>query len=391
MKHLRIFKIAILVTFLLGVLSVPQTLQGASKGEGGTNCNAGGTTNVSTLQPEHYAWNDVIGWIDFLYVENPNVVVRGAPDNDIIGCASSPLAGVIALNCASTPNGNICESASDFKISHKQDGELAGWAWSDVIGWISFCGNSSGGSELDADFWKCPENITYGVYIDSAGDFHGWAWNEVVGWISFNCANTSTCDTGANPVEYKVKTTWTSTTPPPSDSYLLSSVYDTCNDDSEDYCGSGGSLNTVLWQGDSNAGRIRFQVASSRCPNGAPDHLPNPLILNDPVCNNDDPAITTQTQIDNLNMWCQGTGCVCQDVTHPAAVNGLNYPVNTMSCFFGPDGTTSTYYDENNDDTPTQIKGSHHQFKRYYRYKISLDRLAVPVSRVNDVIINWAR
>jgi hypothetical protein len=108
------------------------------------------------------------------------------------------------LNCNTTPNGDICGTSS-FKVSNNGSGSLAGWAWNDGIGWISFCGNASGGSTLSGSDWICPASPTYQVSVSSStGEFSGWAWNDIAGWISFNCSNTSTCGT----VNYKVKTDW---------------------------------------------------------------------------------------------------------------------------------------------------------------------------------------
>ncbi len=63
-------------------------------------------SNISSS--DRWAWNDVIGWIDFKAAPD-NVNVFG---NRLEGYAGSGV-GPIALNCNSTPNGNIC-GVSDF-------------------------------------------------------------------------------------------------------------------------------------------------------------------------------------------------------------------------------------------------------------------------------------
>jgi type II secretory pathway pseudopilin PulG len=162
---------------------------------GGSSGNATGTIDST----DKWAWNDLIGWLDFGYSAG-NVKVY---NNRLEGYASSSV-GFIALNCNTTPNGDICGTSS-FKVSNNGSGSLAGWAWNDGIGWISFCGNASGGSTLSGSDWICPASPTYQVSVSSStGEFSGWAWNDIAGWISFNCSNTSTCGT----VNYKVKTDW---------------------------------------------------------------------------------------------------------------------------------------------------------------------------------------
>src|SRR3989344_813765 len=134
----------------------------------------------------HWAWNDVIGWIDFQFEGNPNVEVR---DDGLLGYASSTV-GFISLDCATGPPGSSC--AVSYRVNNA-NGMLSGWAWNDTIGWISFnC----------ADRGVCG-TANYFVRV-SGEEFSGWAWNDAIGWISFNCADTGVC----GQVGYKVATTW---------------------------------------------------------------------------------------------------------------------------------------------------------------------------------------
>ena len=138
--------------------------------------------NISSDVFEHWAWNDIIGWIDFYSTNNVNVAI-----SKIEGYADSS-AGSIAFDCATSPNGNIC-GASNFEVSNDGAGNLSGFAWSESIGWISFyCG------DLDLVPPIC-DQFNYRVTIDGAGNFSGWAWNDSVGWISFNCNNSGIGDT----------------------------------------------------------------------------------------------------------------------------------------------------------------------------------------------------
>lgn len=293
-----------------------------------------------------WAWNDVMGWIDF----------RGNPPNDVnvldaklknYGFFYSDSDSYIALDCQTTPNGDIC-SSNNFFVSNDGDGNLAGWAWNDMVGWISFCGNTAGGSTYNGSTWVCPASPTYQVTIDDDGYFHGWAWNDVIGWISFNCNNSGIGNTCATS-NYKVKTTWD----PGEDGgsgttsgWLESSTFDAGF--------SGGVvLNSIMWLGTSGAGGtniVKFQVASANCSNGS---------TSPPNCNSQ-PG------------W--GGGKTSGD-----------------GAFVGPDGTSATYFQPSGPAVPSAIPAKDHNNKRYFRYKIFIEKdgaATTPV--VRDVLINWS-
>ena len=87
--------------------------------------------------------------------------------------------GAIALLLAlgamtQTNSAKIAETAA----AQSADKYLAGFAWSDNIGWISFsCANDN----------TCDGVRNYAVKISaSTGNFSGWAWSDNIGWISFN-------------------------------------------------------------------------------------------------------------------------------------------------------------------------------------------------------------
>jgi|AP45_3_1055517.scaffolds.fasta_scaffold06022_5 hypothetical protein len=141
--------------------------------------NLSGSHNIDTNnQDYHWAWNDLMGWINFH--SNETIEVRAS---ELRGWADSQI-GEIILNCATTPIGDICDDSNgNFKVNNSQ-GELSGWAWNDTIGWISFDCN---------DIGACSSS-PYSVSIEPAGDgensfFRGWAWSEIIGWISFHCEN----------------------------------------------------------------------------------------------------------------------------------------------------------------------------------------------------------
>ena len=323
-----------------------------------------------------WAWNDVIGWIDFLITGTPNVIVA---DAELSGYASSSV-GYLALNCGSgLPPGGFpdCMSLGNWKVSNGANGvagRLSGWAWNDQIGWISFCGNTSGGSMWINNRWECPANPTYQVTIITSataglnpGDFFGWAWNDVIGWISFNCSNVS-CGLS----NYKVKTSWVALPPTLTDGNLVSSIFDTCPSGTlpNTSCGSS-APNTIMWRGSLPANTaVRFQIASSDCENGG---------INPPTCS---------------GLWSLINNGTCD----PA----------TASCFHGPSsivsesnniGVLGGYYQPPDQNQPLTINQLHHLNKRYLRYRVYLKicnppNPSCPISpttpRIDDIIINWS-
>ncbi len=115
---------------------------------------------------------------------------------------------------------------------------------------------------------------------------------------------------------------------------LTSSVFDTCITGSN--CGA--AINTIMWNGASNGGAVKFQIASSDCPN----------------------AQTNYSICDSPGSWS----------------------------FVGSDGTNGTYYQPTSSGLPLDLKYDDHKNKRYVRYKVFLDAVgASPV--VYDIIINW--
>ncbi len=199
------------------------------------------STNVSSTVTAHWAWNDTIGWMDFYNTNTVNV-----SSAQLTGYASSS-AGDISLDCATSRAGDICGS-SNYKVTNDANGNLSGYAWNDVYGWISFdCNNGGTGCGTSS----------YEVYIDGNGDFQDYAWNDVVGWISFNCnLNPGGCAQS----NYKVNSSWLGITY--STGTVSSAVFDTG-------VSSGAQLNSILWQGNAPAGtNVGFQLAVSNSSSG---------------------------------------------------------------------------------------------------------------------------
>ncbi len=204
---------------------------------------AGAATNISATTTEHWAWNDLIGWMNFYSTSNINVGTT-----QLTGYASSS-AGDISLDCATTRIGNIC-GTSNYKVLNDGVGNLSGWAWNDTYGWISFCGSASTST---AD---CPLSVNYRVLIDPAtGDFSQYAWNDILGWISFNCGDPGLCVTS----NYKVKTSWVATS---TSATLDSTTFDTGE-------ANGAQFNYLMWQGSYPVGTLaQFQFATANASSG---------------------------------------------------------------------------------------------------------------------------
>jgi hypothetical protein len=201
------------------------------------------STNIDSTNK--WAWNDLIGWINFYDTNTVNV-----SSQQLTGYASSS-AGDISLDCATTRNGNIC-SQSDYKVLNDGMGNLSGWGWNDNYGWISFCGGANSSN--------CPGSIIYGVKIDpNNGDFSGYAWNDVVGWISFCGLPGGSIGCASTTYSYKVNTLWRATS---TLGYLDSSIYDTG-------VSGGAQINSIMWKGDLPSGtQVRFKIASSNSSSG---------------------------------------------------------------------------------------------------------------------------
>lgn len=196
-----------------------------------------------------YVWNDLIGWVDFLYYGNVTV------NSTMTGYASSGIQQ-IALDCATSPNGNICSSNGgyDFGVSKStsdlSDGTFYGYAWNDAIGWISFnCDQTQGPNNPGLKNCANDGGADYAVTLVS-GAFHGWAWNDVIGWLSFNCVESGTCPPGGS--DYRLQTGASTI----SEAQLTSTTFDSQR-------AQGAAWNTVQWLGERNGGRVLFQLAGS--------------------------------------------------------------------------------------------------------------------------------
>lgn len=282
-------------------------------------------TNIDSI--DRWAWNDVIGWIDFYSTDTVLVGV-----GQLKGYATSAV-GFISLDCQTGPPGSTCLPVG-YLVTNVS-GTLAGWAWSENIGWISFnCNNDS--DPLTAGVQSYCAAADHRVIIDAVGEFSGWAWNDLVGWISFNKSN---CDIDNNgfvdaglcggdnstvaAVSYRVRTTALSGS---FDAELESGIFDSG-------IVGGAAWNSILWQGalpfPPTTEEVKFQVASGNDPAGPWDYL-------------------------------------------------------------GDDGTTASFYGPSPGGLPLILHPADHHNKRYLRYKIFLKGSLAGSPVVEDVIINWS-
>jgi hypothetical protein len=199
-------------------------------------------TNIDAIH--HWAWNDIIGWIDFYNGGNSNVLVTAT---SVTGTASSSI-GAISLSCAT------CGSYNYNVTNSSTTGSLGGWAWNDSVGWISFFwGNASSSptAPTSTDTQLCynySHAYNCGVYITADGEFHGYAWSNTIGWISFNYEFSGS--------PYWVQSSWTLSA---ATATLDSATFDTG-------AASGVELNSVMWQGSLNGlppQDVAFQFAVS--------------------------------------------------------------------------------------------------------------------------------
>ena len=286
---------------------------------------------------DKWAWNDVRGWLDF---NSPGTANLNATKMTGYGVFNDNSDDYISLDCVTSPGGGVCGTDSYF-VSHDGFGDLAGWAWNDGVGWISFCGNSSGGSTWTGSTWACPTSPTYQVVIDaSSGNFSGWAWNDTIGWISFCGGSGTTNCPGAT--QYRVNTTYFGTSSADASGYLISNTFDTGVE-------GGASFNSIIWQGTVNGtgNHVNFQLATSDCPNGATDA---------PAC----------------------------------ATGGWGIGISGDGAYAGIGGDSNDYY-SGPPGASIPLIANFHNNKRYYRYKMYIEKASGNSSPVvQDVIINWS-
>jgi len=115
-----------------------------------------------------------------IYLDQKKLQVRGFANNLSVGSISfnsstdnSSINYAVNFIASTTCWINATDSVSSIYA-------FSGYAWSPNIGWIKFRNDNS-------------EAISYGVCEDNNKELRGWAYNDVVGWISFNCLDSNVC------------------------------------------------------------------------------------------------------------------------------------------------------------------------------------------------------
>lgn len=132
-----------------------------------------------------YAWNDLIGWVQF--ASDFSEVRQTAGDPSVTGWAWNDNIGWISLsNAVQVPPSGTCD-ASPYNTCL--------WAWNDNIGWISH-------NSVDN-----PVSPKYGMDIDeTSGEVTGYLWGDSAGWINLDPAGPFPAEGPAYAVQYDANT-----------------------------------------------------------------------------------------------------------------------------------------------------------------------------------------
>ena len=346
-------------------------------------------SNITQNPPaDHWAWNDIVGWIDFCGGTSGvvNVTSTGLTGyatsssridiaDDEGGAVAFDSFGAIALDCGITnpTDSNHCGTVN-YGVKNNTSGVLSGWAWmgggpgavESSYGWVSFnCSNTNSCSFAP-----------YQVTIDPVtGDFHGFAWNDIIGWIAFNSADLS-----GTTQSFKVNTSWR---PQPGDPVIdlkanasdvltipyNSSVILTWNSQNIDSCTvSQSSPPNACWNLTASPVATATQnfVAGTKCSNlvqtitfqldCTPNSPPPPSVF-DFVTVNVSPPLSVDLKVDTVydasttilfntsaNLTWRSTSTVSCSAT--GNWSGSKARTNTIGQSVGPQSgaTTTTYY-----------------------------------------------
>lgn len=411
-------------------------------------------TNVTSTAGKYYAWNDIVGWIDFHTTHNVKVM-----SNKIAGWASST-AGVISLDCTTSPAGDIClPSPNEYRVKNDGSGLLSGYAWNDNYGWISFCGGL-----LTRD---CPGTIPYRASVDASGTFSGWGWNDIIGWISFcGGSNTATCP---GSIDYKIIAdlsysgelyyawndilhwidfgeNFASTTGKQMKGYASSTAgpisLDCATSPAGNICGTSdyhvnndgsGNLSGWAWNdifgwfsfcGGSNSadcpGSINYRVLidAPRKPNESVFHgYAWNDILGWTSFNCEEPGLCDGYNYKVITSWVATSSAGYLEsstfdtgIADGAQLNSFYYtgdrPADTNVFFqfavgnsssgpwtyIGPDGTSNSFYSSISPDTVTALRALDFANVRYFRYKVRLESNVggSAAPRIDTMVVNWS-
>lgn len=169
------------------------------------SCGGFGVTINGDGTVTGYAWNDIIGWVDFAPALGG---VFHNPDREpnLSGWAWNDLYGWISFN--------FTEYELEWGVNLDPDAQFSGFAWSDNVGWIDYApagpfpstpnysakwdqetGEISGWIHILSQgssgyiLMRDDTPTAYGVTLDpDTGAWSGYAWNEDLGWIQYDHA-----------------------------------------------------------------------------------------------------------------------------------------------------------------------------------------------------------
>jgi len=117
------------------------------------------------IKGHNLIWGESIGWVN-LRTTHADVKLGS---NILAGWVWLENCGWVCLGDGRPLDGRRYSNRGnhDWGINNYGRGNLSGYAWSEVTGWINF---RTGYSR---------------VYLDESGQFYGYAWGENVGWMHF--------------------------------------------------------------------------------------------------------------------------------------------------------------------------------------------------------------
>lgn len=159
------------------------------------SCGGFGVSINGSNQIVGYAWNSIIGWVEFApafggvyYSPAVNPSTSGYAWNDLVGwiemssnpqlCGNGIVEGAEVCDDGNLTEGDgcsaICQLETEPGPCSVSPFNTCSWAWSDTMGWIAH-------NSVDD-----PATPVFGMHIPPAGGaLEGHAWNDLLGYIDF--------------------------------------------------------------------------------------------------------------------------------------------------------------------------------------------------------------
>jgi len=122
------------------------------------------------IEGHNLIWGESVGWVN-LGARNADIKIGS---NILAGWIWIENCGWVCIGEGHPLNGERYSNrgSSDWGVNNDGKGNVSGYAWSEVTGWINFSTSHSR------------------VYLDENGQFYGYAWGENVGWMHFGPGRT---------------------------------------------------------------------------------------------------------------------------------------------------------------------------------------------------------